>query len=459
MSTLSTFLLLAALTAADDVVLVQFSSDNCPACRTMQPTVARLIDAGYPVQTINIDQQPEYGRQFRIQGVPTFVLMVKGRETQRAMGATGYDKLVQMFAGMRPNSPSAATVVRGQSPETSLVAQPPAEVQPPASAALSNPVSGYQVSAAATQDAKLSQLALQATVRLKVEDDTGFGYGTGTIIDIHDQEALVVTCGHLFRASQGKGAISADLFAPGATAPVAGQLLAYDLDRDIALVSIRPGIAIQPMQVAPPGYAVQPRDSVFTMGCDKGADPSVRESHISGVNRYQGPPNFTVAGQPCDGRSGGGLFSSEGMLIGICNAADPQDDEGIYAALGSIHWQLDQMQLSEIYRRGATAIAAAPPATVLTPSHDVQPAAFAAAIPNLPPQMPTAAPATRGIASDPDAEVIVIVRSRSNPRQPSEVYSLDGAPPELLARIAERSRLTPQNAPGEPTVVRGQSAE
>jgi hypothetical protein len=195
---------------------------------------------------------------------------------------------------------------------------------------------------------------------------------------------------------------------------------------------------------------------VFTVGCDKGASPSVRASQISGVNRYQGPPNFTVAGQPCDGRSGGGLFTAEGMLIGICNAADPQDDEGIYAALGSIHWQLDQLQLSEIYRRGAGSVAAATPTPAPQPAQDEQPASLlAAAVPSLPPQMPSA----RNVVLDSDAEVIVIVRSRSNPQQPSEVYSLDGAPPDLLARIAERSRLRLQGNLNEPTVVRGQSEE
>src|SRR5688500_8200934 len=129
MSTLSALVLLSALTAADDAVLVQFSSDNCGACRTMQPIVARLADAGYPVQTVNIDQQPEYARQFRIQGVPTYVLMVRGRETDRAMGGTGYDKLVQMFQGIQPNPVAqTATVVRGQSPELASAGTIPAAI-------------------------------------------------------------------------------------------------------------------------------------------------------------------------------------------------------------------------------------------------------------------------------------------------------------------------------------------
>ena len=41
--------------------------------------------------------------------------------------------------------------------------------------------------------------ARAATVRLRVHDPDGYGTGTGTIIDTRDGEALVLTCGHLFR--------------------------------------------------------------------------------------------------------------------------------------------------------------------------------------------------------------------------------------------------------------------
>ena len=46
---------------------------------------------------------------------------------------------------------------------------------------------------------------LAATVRLRVEDAQGRSFGTGTIIDARSGEALVITCGHLFRESKGKG--------------------------------------------------------------------------------------------------------------------------------------------------------------------------------------------------------------------------------------------------------------
>src|SRR5262249_15161557 len=136
------------------------------------------------------------------------------------------------------------------------------------------------------------QLARAATVRIKVEDATGYGYGTGTIIDVHDNEALVITCGHLFRESKGQGKVTADVFATEAEQTIDGQLIGYDLDRDVALVSVR-AAGLRPATVAPPAYTVRPGDRAFTMGCDKGADPSIRPTQITAVNKYRGRPNYT----------------------------------------------------------------------------------------------------------------------------------------------------------------------
>jgi hypothetical protein len=253
--------------------------------------------------------------------------------------------------------------------------------------------------------------------------------------------------------------------------------LAYDLDRDVALVSIRPGITVTAARVAPPGTPVRPGDEVFTIGCDKGADATIRQSKIVAINKYLGRPNYTSTGAPTDGRSGGGLFTQDGLLIGVCNAADPADNEGLYAALASIHWQLDQIGQSEIYQRSGMAAsapaAAAAPASFVSaePMNAIPPASAAsaeAAIPALPQAMPgradfAAAPANAlpplnpvGVAapiaaatapvaqSDDDTEIVFIVRSKKNPDQRSEVYVVDQAAPELLSQISEAARSTGQ---------------
>jgi S1-C subfamily serine protease len=476
---LATLAALVALASTNDAVLVQFASESCQPCRAMQPAVSRLVSDGYPVQRIDIDRHPEAARQFGVRALPTFVLLVGNREVGRIEGATSYDRLAGMFA---------AAQSRVDATERSA-----ANLQ----------ATQYRAGA-------LDQAALAASVRLKVEDASGFGYGTGTIIDTHGEEALIVTCGHIFRESRGQGAITVDLFAPGASGPVEGHLLGYDLDRDIALVSIKPGIRIPPVVVAPPGHNVRPHDRVFTVGCDQGADATIRQSEITGVNRYRGRPNFTASGAPIDGRSGGGLFTADGLLIGVCNAADPAGDEGVYAGLASIHWQLDQIGQSEIYQRQAVATSAgteavgdfatAPPASqppldrpafdvaqpaAQLPEASVAPAHFAS---QLAAQMPaTQSPASLAAAELPlaglgsDAELVVIIRSKRNPQVRSEIYVVDQATPELLTGIVQAARqgaeqrtaaiaaqraatLQPQRFARGPgfapqPVVRGQSAE
>ena len=58
---------------------------------------------------------------------------------------------------------------------------------------------------------------MAATARLRVEDGEGVSWGTGTVIDSRQGEALILTCGHIFRDSDGKGRVEVDLF--GADGP------------------------------------------------------------------------------------------------------------------------------------------------------------------------------------------------------------------------------------------------
>lgn len=481
MSTTAALLLFALSLPGNDTVLVEFHSANCGPCRAMHPVVQRLATEGYPLQQIDVDQQPDYSRKFNIRSLPTFVLFHRSREVQRVEGSSNFAELAQLYhtVGFRPN----ATQVAGppaapQQPAPSNQPANPGNQPDPQAFLVAKQAEANPAGAQAVAGVSPQQRAAWATVRLKVEDGRGHGFGTGTIIDRHDDEALVLTCGHLFRNSKGQGKISVDLFAPGATQPIEGQLIAYEADgRDIALVSIRPGIKIDPVPVAGADYAVAPRDRVFTIGCDKGAAPSLRNSQITAVNRYQGAPNFTAEGVPVDGRSGGGLFTETGHLIGVCNAADAKGNEGLYAGLATVHWQLDQIGQSVIYR-GAPAMNPTAVAVREQPGA-VRPAGFAAelpptaplnrAAPSLPTTMPLQPPALANQPAD-DTEVIVIVRSRSNPARQSEIFVMDRPAAEIIQQLQAGSRPAPRGGsqdllrsasrgPGGDTIVRGQSQE
>lgn len=401
-----------ALTGANDTVLLDFSAKWCQPCRAMQPTVDRLVRDGYHVQQVDVDQQPSLAKKFRVSALPTFVMLVNGREVDRIVGASDYDRLRDLF----PLRPAALTEskaqVRGQSPDSEVASR------------------------SSTSNTVARTRAVRATVRIRVDDLQGQSIGTGTIVDTHGDEALVLTCGHIFRDSHGRGRVQVELFEQTQPQAVPAKLLSYDLERDIALVSIVPGRPVEPVHIGAAGYGFSRGNSVFSVGCDRGDVPSLRESRITTIDRYLGPPNIEAAGEPTIGRSGGGLFSSEGVLIGVCNHADPRDDEGIYASLPTIHWALDRVGQRRVYDRATQQIASASRAE---PRRDpsTQPLV---AINNPPPLLRQIA--VRGAPSSPadDAEVICIVRSRSDPQGGETVYVLDRPSREFLDRIARESR-------------------
>jgi S1-C subfamily serine protease len=299
----------------------------------------------------------------------------------------------------------------------------------------------------ALDSSAIRQRTLTATVRLRVDDARGNSYGTGTVIDVHGDEALVLTCAHIFRASGGQGRIVADTFHASGNQPILGKLISHDMNRDVALVSIRPPIAIQPVAVAGAGQRLEPGQSVFSIGCDRGGSPEIIEGRIVAINRYLGPPNLVVTGRPVDGRSGGGLFAGDGTLIGVCNAADPEANEGVYAALGAVHQQLDAAGLGFIHREPSV-----PKKEQLADSAHVAPQ------PTVAPRNPEARLASqlrRLPAIDDDSEVIFIVRQRSGADSRSQVYVLDHPSADFvgnLVREIEQNRIAKAGTRTGPTI-------
>ncbi|MCA9561803.1 MAG: hypothetical protein KC583_24825, partial [Myxococcales bacterium] len=214
-------------------------------------------------------------------------------------------------------------------------------------------------------------------------------------------------------------------------------------------------------------------------------------SRITSIDRYLGPPNIEATGEPAQGRSGGGLFSNDGYLIGICNHGDPKDDEGIYASLPTIHWELDRVGQRRLYQANVEAIAmqGLSPSRIKPRRIDANPDATAQAVSpvelasaqlqDVPANALGRTPNEQNSNVQGDTEVICIVRSRGNPQSQERVYVLEQPTSDLLDRLARESRSgvgggqvatrhvqpTSQRptairatTPGEP-VVRAQSAD
>ena len=464
-------------TAVAEAILVEFSSAHCAPCQAMRPVTAQLEQAGVPVRHVDVNAEPHLAQRYGIRQTPTFVVVSGGKEVTRLSGVHSVAEL-QAALATNPGGPLVATGAVAKSfsgipaPRTRLAPVPgsmpgPNVMPAQASVSASNQASVAGQGASPRGEpmpslsvAKAVERAKAATVRLRVHDGHGHGVGTGTIIDTHGEEALVMTCGHLFRETKGEGRIEVDLFVGGQARTVAGQVIDYDAgDRDIALVAIRPGFPVQPVQVVAAGSTVQTGQVAFSFGCDRGADPSRRDTRITGVDKYNqhlGMSNLEIDGAPIDGRSGGGLFDQSGRLIGVCNAADYKSDIGIYTGPGSIHWQLDRVDLANLYQQPASTQLAesdqlpgpnqlaqsSPPAgdrlAALQRAGASVPASGASV------RLEAAANASPGqpaeVAAGGDQEVIVIIRDRNQPGNGSTVRTLDRPSPELMRMIESQAR-------------------
>jgi thiol-disulfide isomerase/thioredoxin len=430
-----------ASAGAAEAILINFTAHHCAPCQAMKPTLTQLERSGIPVRHVDVVDEPHLASRYGIRKTPTFVVVSGGKEVTRL---AGMQTLAQLRAALAIN-PSGPLIPTGSmsslndlpAPQTRLApANRPQSASPRTlTSVAANPPRSEPMPSLSLADAV--QRAQAATVRLRVHDGHGFGAGTGTIIDTHGGEALVLTCGHLFRETKGQGKIEVDLFVAGETRTVLGQVVDYDSDtRDVALVAIRPGFPVQPVQVVGTDSRVENGQTAFSFGCDRGDDPSRRDTRITGINKYNqhlGVSNLEISGAPIDGRSGGGLFDARGRLIGVCNAADYKGDVGIYAGPGSIQWQLDRVGMSKLYQdqspttpasanAPAERIASLPESNLRLPESTLQPTTFA----------------TPGVSGN--QEVIVIVRDRTNPDATSRVMTLQQPTADLLQMMDRQAR-------------------
>jgi thiol-disulfide isomerase/thioredoxin len=459
MVALHSFVLALALTSNSDAVLLEFSADWCGPCREMQPVIQQLSAAGYPIRQVNIDQEQALASQHRVTAIPCCVLVADGKEIDRVVGATDARHLTAMFEragigrggagignrgsgignrGSEIGNSVADPFNRRSEQATLAVTSQPAALMP--SVASQTPFSQTPLeSPPATAAASVRERVMAASVRLKIQDPDGNSVGSGTIVDAREGEALVLTCGHVFRDSKGQGKITVDLFAPQRAEGIPARLIAYDLKSDVGLVSFRTTVPVTAARVAPVGHAIAAGNAVINIGCSHGAEPTARDSRIAGLDRFLGPPNLQVTGQPVQGRSGGGLFTADGLVIGVCNAADPSANEGLYAAMGSIHAALERANLSVIYQspspvKGADTLLASVTPPPMPASMPRSPAPQPASLIPDPSSFDLASAAAR------DAEVICIVRPHADPRAKSEIIVLDRATPGFLDWLATEQR-------------------
>ncbi len=217
----------------------------------------------------------------------------------------------------------------------------------------------------------------ETVVRIKMHfSDKEWGFGSGTVISSTPEESIILTCAHIFRVKgpvqptpkNFRVPISVDLFSgqligrdPAQVSrgeqDIVGEAIDYDFDNDVGLIRIRPGRKLPSSRVVPPWWTPKKGMSMFTVGCSHGADATAWNTTILDpkvtMTNTATKKNFSeikCTNQPKEGRSGGGLYTSDGYVAGVCDFADPNERVGLYAVPEAIHRLLDRNELMALYK-------------------------------------------------------------------------------------------------------------
>ncbi len=96
---------------------------------------------------------------------------------------------------------------------------------------------------------------------------------------------------------------------------------------------------------------------MFAVGCSHGNDATAWDTKIldpkvtmTNTETRQSFSEIKCMNQPKEGRSGGGLYTQDGYVAGVCDFADPNEHVGLYAVPEAIHRMLDRKGLTALYK-------------------------------------------------------------------------------------------------------------
>ena len=381
MGSVSLVALMVAISTLADVQLLFFSSQACMPCQQVKPVVAQLANEGYPVVSVDIHQRADLANQYQVQQIPCFVLTVRGQEVSRLVGLQSASALktwmqaslsLNVAGGTQPNIqqpniqvPTAVNpgvlqdaasqmLAAGQAAMTSSDRQLPiagrSSLPQNRGVSESSETRGSMTMVSTQSASQVQQNALSATVRIHVDEPQAFAVGSGTVIHQDGEFILILTCGHLFREAGAQAKIKVDAgFPQQVVAGLDARVRYYDSEQhDIALVVAHTQQRFAVAKIAPQQLRLNPGDQVFGVGCSAGDAPTILTTRVKALTNYSGVTKVDTFVRPDQGRSGGGLFTAGGQLIGVCNAAAVNVDEGIYAGAQSIYAALDAANLREM---------------------------------------------------------------------------------------------------------------
>ena len=84
---------------SDKPVLVDFWASWCGPCQMVLPIMDEIADERSDIKVckINVDEQNELARQFRVMSIPTLAVFKNGEIVNRSTGAKPKEQILQMI--------------------------------------------------------------------------------------------------------------------------------------------------------------------------------------------------------------------------------------------------------------------------------------------------------------------------------------------------------------------------
>jgi hypothetical protein len=210
---------------------------------------------------------------------------------------------------------------------------------------------------------------LSTTARIRIKRNGAneyFATGSGTVVASDHRDALIVSCARIFKpvipADKFDGYIVVDF--PGERdmppetdppAPTDARLIDCDPDSDVALLRFHARRDLPVAPIVPRGWKPVPGAQMVSAGCNRGGAATLWSTTVLRLLMATTPSHGRPAqgsrdrieclraGEP--GRTGGGLFTTDGQLAGVYTDPDLSTDTGLYAPPDAIFAILERNKL------------------------------------------------------------------------------------------------------------------